>query len=192
MGGLHCFSEIGHQGRWKVAHKKRFICHLSVSPVPDLGRNNAIPQKWYNSLDTNFKFCANTRSEFTKRLSSFGFAQKVWDWHKICKLIFGLAHKNLKQPKYFGTCRRTRHIIALAGWVHISFFKILECQFWFKKSTTLYARAENYWNNFFSLSIAIKIIEVEKGSHSNFLSCIFVLFARELGWPMSWRFTKIY
>ena len=49
------------------------------------------------------------------------------------------------------------------------YFKNLECQFWCKKSTTLYTGAENYWNDvFFSQSIAIKIIEVEKGSHSNF------------------------
>ena len=50
---MGCFSKIGHQGRWQLAHKQRFIHHLSVSLVPDLGKNDTIPPKWFNSLDTN-------------------------------------------------------------------------------------------------------------------------------------------
>ena len=33
---LQRFSEIGHRGHWQVAYKPSFMCHLSVSPEPEL------------------------------------------------------------------------------------------------------------------------------------------------------------
>ena len=33
---MHRFSKFGHQGHWQVAHKPLFMCHLSVSPEPEL------------------------------------------------------------------------------------------------------------------------------------------------------------
>jgi hypothetical protein len=33
---MHGFSRFGQQGYWQVAHKPSFMCHLSVSPEPEL------------------------------------------------------------------------------------------------------------------------------------------------------------
>ena len=38
------FSEIERQGHWQVAHKWRFMRHLSVSPMPNLGITLQLPQ----------------------------------------------------------------------------------------------------------------------------------------------------
>ena len=43
MGRLRRFFEIGHRGHWQVVHKQRFIRHLSVSPVPNLGKTTRSP-----------------------------------------------------------------------------------------------------------------------------------------------------
>ena len=45
MGRLQRFSEIGHRGHWQVAHKRSFMCHLSVSLVPNLGKMLQSPQR---------------------------------------------------------------------------------------------------------------------------------------------------
>ena len=36
LGQMHGFSRFGHRGHWQVAHKPSFMCHLSVSPEPEL------------------------------------------------------------------------------------------------------------------------------------------------------------
>ena len=36
LGQMHCFSRFGHRGHWQVAHKPLFMCHLSVSPEPEM------------------------------------------------------------------------------------------------------------------------------------------------------------
>ena len=36
LGQMHRFSRFVHQGHWQVAHKPSFMCHLSVSPEPEL------------------------------------------------------------------------------------------------------------------------------------------------------------
>ena len=36
LGQMHRFSRFGHRGHWQVAHKPSFMCHLSVSPEPEL------------------------------------------------------------------------------------------------------------------------------------------------------------
>ena len=33
---MHRFSRFGHRGHWQVTHKPSFMCHLSVSPEPEL------------------------------------------------------------------------------------------------------------------------------------------------------------
>ena len=52
---LNHFSEIGHRGHWQVtvAHKQRFMGHLSVSTMSNLEKTTRTPPKWFNSLDTN-------------------------------------------------------------------------------------------------------------------------------------------
>ena len=47
-----CFSEIGH---WQVANKLFFVPPVSVSGAQSW-KNDAIPPKWFNSLDTNSTF----------------------------------------------------------------------------------------------------------------------------------------
>ena len=53
-------------------------------------------------------FCADTKTEFTKRKSSF-VRDKKFGTGAICKSVFGMAQKNWTRPKCFGTCKRTRH-----------------------------------------------------------------------------------
>ena len=36
LGQMHGFSGFGHRGYWQVAHKPSFMCHLPVSPEPEL------------------------------------------------------------------------------------------------------------------------------------------------------------
>ena len=44
MRGLRCLSEIGHREHPHVAHKQRFIHHLSVSLVPNLEKTMQSPK----------------------------------------------------------------------------------------------------------------------------------------------------
>ena len=42
--GLRRFPEIGHRGHWQVGNNPLFMRHLSVSPVPNLGKTTRSPQ----------------------------------------------------------------------------------------------------------------------------------------------------
>ena len=92
------FPVWGTGDTWQVVHKRTFVCHPGTQNL----KNDAIAQKWFNSLDTNFtQFRNSVKTIFILRKDiGEGRWFRRWSFSLIlCTenvLHFELGQKNLR------------------------------------------------------------------------------------------------